>query len=76
LDEERYGRRYALAVRQIGPGAVTADVEAQVADIIDPTAHPLRKNSWNRRFSSSWNDRRCPIGVHRTGAMAAHLLQD
>jgi hypothetical protein len=41
LDEERYERRYALAVWQIGPGAVTADVEAQVADIIDPTAHPL-----------------------------------
>jgi hypothetical protein len=41
LDEERYERRYALAVRQIDPGAVIADVEAQVADSIDPTAHPL-----------------------------------
>jgi hypothetical protein len=41
LDEERYERRYALAVRQIDPGAVIADVEAQVSDSIDPTAHPL-----------------------------------
>jgi len=40
LDEERHARRYALAVRMLGPGDVIA-VESVVAQIVDPAQHPL-----------------------------------
>jgi hypothetical protein len=41
LDEERHERRYALAVKQLVAGDVIAQVEAIVAQILDPKAHPL-----------------------------------
>jgi hypothetical protein len=41
LEEERSERRYALAVTQIDPGDVIAEVESLVAQIIDPERHPL-----------------------------------
>jgi hypothetical protein len=41
LDEERHERRYALAVKQLDPGDVIAEVESAVAQIADPAQHPL-----------------------------------
>jgi hypothetical protein len=41
LEEERSERRDALAVTQIDPGDVIAEVESLVAQIIDPERHPL-----------------------------------
>jgi hypothetical protein len=41
LDEEVWAARYAAAVRQLDPGDVIAAVESQVAQIVDPAAHPL-----------------------------------
>jgi hypothetical protein len=41
LEEERHERRYALAVTQIDPGDVIAEVESLVAQITDPERHPL-----------------------------------
>jgi hypothetical protein len=41
LDEAHHERRYALAVKQLDPGDVIAEVESQVAQITDPAQHPL-----------------------------------
>lgn len=41
LDEALYEQRYALAVKQLDPGDVIAEVESMVAQILDPDEHPL-----------------------------------
>jgi hypothetical protein len=41
LGEERHARRYAMALKRVDPGDVIAEVEAMVAQILDPKAHPL-----------------------------------
>jgi hypothetical protein len=41
LEEERYERRYAMAVKMIDPGDVIAAVESLISQIIHPERHPL-----------------------------------
>jgi hypothetical protein len=41
LDEERHERRYAAALKRVDAGDVIAQVEAMVAQILDPKAHPI-----------------------------------
>jgi len=41
FDEAQYDRRYARAVQQLTPADVIAEVDAQLAQLADPQAHPL-----------------------------------